>query len=278
MLIDFPPRSVPRYGYGKPPHPWFEECFERGRSSYRSLLERFLTYQDAFRAIPARGSRDDMEPHWINDFLPGLDAAALYALLSIRAPRRYVEIGSGNSTRFANRAIRDQRLPTEIISIDPNPRASVGGLVTMQLRVPLEDVQLPELFGYLGPGDFLFFDGSHRCLTNSDVTVLFLDVLPGLPEGVIVHLHDIFLPYDYPPDWGERHYSEQYVLAAYLLGGSAGSRVLLPSAFVSQEPELAHILDPIWDTPELVDVERHGCSFWFETGAPTGRVSLDTSP
>jgi hypothetical protein len=67
-------------------------------------------------------------------------------------------------------------------------------------------------------GDVLFFDGSHRCLQNSDVTAFFLDVLPELPSGVIVGIHDIVLPNDYPSVWKDRYYSEQYILAAYLLG------------------------------------------------------------
>ena len=81
----------------------------------------------------------------------------------------------------------------------------------------LEDVDLG-LFQELGAGDMVFFDGSHRCFQNSDVTVFFLDVLPRLHEGTVVGLHDIFWPMDYPKPWIGRYYNEQYVLAAYILG------------------------------------------------------------
>ncbi|HKQ18856.1 MAG TPA: hypothetical protein VJW75_03840 [Candidatus Eisenbacteria bacterium] len=107
---------------------------------------------------------------------------------------------------------------------------------------------------------------------NSDVTVAFLEILPRLATGVRVQIHDICLPYDYPPTYGDRFYSEQYVLAAYLLGGARGARVLLPNAFVSQDPELASVLDPIWSRPGFEDVERHGSSLWLEI------AGTDTTP
>ncbi len=75
------------------------------------------------------------------------------------------------------------------------------------------------LFRELQAGDVLFIDSSHRCFMNSDVTVLFLEVLPNLPPGVLVQVHDIFIPYDYPREWVERYYAEQYLLSCYLLLG-----------------------------------------------------------
>ncbi len=128
-------------------------------------------------------------------------------------PKRFVEVGSGDSTRSASRrrSIRDHSLPTLITSIDPTPRAEIDKLCDFVIRKPLEEVEL-DVFDELGPGDFLFIDGSHRSFSNSDVTVAFLDVLPRLRAGVVVHFHDIFWPYDYPPEWADRYYSEQYLL------------------------------------------------------------------
>src|SRR5690606_30946570 len=83
-------------------------------------------------------------------------------------------------------------------------------------REPLEDVGL-EIFDALGAGDILYIDNSHRAFMNSDVTVVFLDILPRLKPGVLVQIHDVTLPYDYPEVWIDRHYSEQYLLAAWLL-------------------------------------------------------------
>lgn len=267
VFIDFPPRPLARYGYGKAPHPFLHARFALDRSAYRERLRAVLGYRDVLRVIPARGTPASGEPYWNNGNLPGLDAAVLYGLVASRAPKRFVEIGSGHSTRFARRAILDQGLKTSIMAIDPAPRASVTGLVDSWDRRRLEDIPADELGTLVDSGDILFFDGSHRCLTNSDVTAFFLDLIPRLPKGVLVQIHDVCLPYDYPPTWKGRYYSEHYVLAAFLLGGGSGSKIILPNAFVSHEPDLETALDPLWDSPGLETVERHGSSFWFETGA-----------
>ena len=263
IFLDYPVHPVPRYGHGNPPHPELHSLLERGRDDYRGFLQRCLELAESLVSIPVRGDARSQEPAWINGFLPGLDSAALYAFLTHGNPERYVEIGSGNSTKFARRAIRDHGLRTRITSIDPEPRADIDALSDDVVRFPLEAVDLG-IITSLRAGDVLFLDGSHRCFTNSDVTVAFLEILPRLAPGVRVQIHDICLPYDYPPTYGDRFYSEQYVLAAYLLGGGNGARVLLPNAFVSQDPELDSILDPIWSRPGFGDVERHGSSFWLE--------------
>ena len=282
ILIDYPPRPLARYGYSVPAHGILLDRFQRGRDEYRALLTAFLHHSERLGSIPLRPPENGSEPGWVNGYLPGLDAAALYGLIALRAPGRYVEIGSGNSTKFARRAVLDHGLTTEIISIDPHPRASVSALADRRIERPLEQVPVEEFDALLAPGDFLFFDGSHRCFMNSDVTVFFLEILPRLRPGVWVQIHDVTLPWDYPPAWSGRHYSEQYVLAAYLLGGGGGSRVALPNAFVSRDPELSKILDPIWDRPELETVERGGSSLWLETGlapgiSPAPAISPDTS-
>ena len=114
--------------------------------------------------------------------------------------------------------------------------------------------------------------------TNSDVAVIFLEVLPRLQPGVLVHLHDIFLPYDYPPEWRDRYYSEQYVLAAMLLGQTSRFNVALPNAFIGRDPELRAVLAPLWRDPgfappvsthgqpaAMADRSGVGSSFWMRT-------------
>ena len=121
------------------------------------------------------------------------------------------------------------------------------------------------LFDDLAAGDIVFFDGSHRVFTNSDVTVFFLEVLPRLAPGVLVQVHDIYLPDDYPPALRERYYSEQYLLAAYLLGARGRVEIMLPNAFVTRDAELSTMVERQWDTEALRSLERHGASFWFRT-------------
>src|SRR5262249_24729176 len=138
-------------------------------------------------------------------FFPGLDVVALYYFLSAFEPTTFLEVGSGNSTMVARRAIRDQRLATTITSIDPMPRANIDGICDVVLREPLENLSDLSIFEQLRAGDILFLDSSHRVFMNSDVSVFFIDILPVLNPGVLVHIHDVFLPDDYPPEWIERY-------------------------------------------------------------------------
>jgi hypothetical protein len=128
------------------------------------------------------------------------------------------------------------------------------------IRKPVEDVDL-KLFDRLGANDILYIDNSHRALMNSDATILFLDVIPRLRPGVVVEIHDITLPYDYPADWTDRFYSEQYLLASFLLAQGKLFDIMLPCMFISHDDELKSIMNPLWQREEMKNVERHGCSF-----------------
>lgn len=260
--LDYPVTPRPRWGHGAPPHPVLHTRFEAERSRYRRVLRRILRYRDDLARIPVTPGEDATQPCWSNGWLPGHDAAALYAFLADADPQLYLEIGSGNSTKFARRAIVDHGLRTRVVSIDPSPRAEIDAICDEVVREPAETVDL-SLYGRLRKGDVLFVDNSHRCLQNSDATALFLDVLPVLPRGVLVGVHDVYLPEDYPPVWADRFYSEQYVLAAFLLAPRAAVDVVLPGWFASRDPELAAVLDPLWGVPALTGVERHGTAFWL---------------
>jgi hypothetical protein len=178
-------------------------------------------------------------------------------------PSRYVEIGSGWTTKIARRAARDAGADLHITSIDPQPRAEIDRLCDVVVRQAAEDVD-PTLITNLTASDVLLVDSSHRVFTNSDCVVFFLEVLPELKPGVLVHLHDIYLPYDYPPEWNERYYSEQYLLAAWLMAEGPRFEVELPNLFVSTDLDLSSELDVLW-TGELDAVQRHGALFWLRT-------------
>jgi len=263
IALDYPVRPRSRFGWGRPGHPQLEALLETGRARYAAHLDALLEHAAALRAIPAELPDADPGPRWRNLFLPGLDAAALYAFVARRRPRTYIEVGSGNSTSFARRAVEDHGLATRIVSIDPHPRAEIDAICDEVVRAPLEDCDL-DRFAALGAGDVVFVDNSHRLLPNSDATVTFLEVLPRLAPGVLLQLHDIWLPDDYPDAWNDRFYSEQYALATFLLGGAAGWTVELPCWFVSRDPELSGRVAPLFEDPRLDAVERHGGSFWME--------------
>ena len=183
-------------------------------------------------------------------------------MLSIVQPKTYVEVGSGNSTKVAYKAKSDHQLVTKIISIDPHPRAEIDALSDTVIREPFENVDY-EIILNLQENDILFIDNSHRILPNSDAMVFFLEILPNLQKGVIVHIHDIYLPYDYPQNMCDRFYSEQYGLAMYILSNREKYHTLLPNYFISEDPELSKIVEPIWKHPNAQNVERHGGSYWI---------------
>ncbi len=257
----------PRYGHGLPPHSALYEIINSKRDNYKLLLDRALTYKHQIWKIKdGKAERDSSKPSWNNGFLPGLDIVGLYTLISEFKPKKYIEIGSGNSTKVAYMAKADQHLETAIVSIDPMPRAEIDNLASEIIRQPFENIDLNLLFE-LNENDILFVDNSHRILPNSDSMVFFLEILPRLKKGVIVHIHDIYLPYDYPQFMCDRFYSEQYGLAMYILANPQKYESLLPNYFIHEDQELSKRIEPIFNHPNLEGVERHGGSFWLRINA-----------
>jgi hypothetical protein len=206
-----------------------------------------------------------LEPFWVNQWLPIVDGIAIYGLLAHYNPRSFVEVGSGNSTKFAKRAIKDHNLRTNIISIDPHPRADIDQLCDQLVRERLEDIDL-SLFTTLGADDIVFIDNSHRSFQGSDVTVFFNEILPMLGKGCIYGIHDIFLPYDYPAEWKDKFYNEQYVLMAYLLGGAGGDEIILPAAYVCSVEKLRSVLMPAFEDVVRKGAHFGGGGFWLRRG------------
>jgi methyltransferase family protein len=256
----YPVSPKSRWGYGKPPHAKLEALFCSQRGQFSALLEQMLSAKFILDEVPARTANAEM-PSWHNNFFSSLDACALVGMLHLKRPKRYLEIGSGNSTKFARFAIDRANIETDVIAIDPHPRAEIDGICDKLIRKPLEEcgsIVLDEIRS----GDIVFFDGSHRVFQNSDVTVFFLEILPNLPSGVTVQIHDIVLPEDYPPEWHTRLYSEQYLLAAMLLVKEPPFRTLLPNCFACLDPVLRPKAGALV-TPHMSPVV--GGSFWLET-------------
>jgi hypothetical protein len=265
LLVDdpYPVRPVARWGHGKPPHKLLSQMFYANRDSYTQFLQDIVSMQAHFAAIPFDAPEDSPEPRWNQAWLPILDGMSIYTALAVRAPKRFIEVGSGNSTKFAARAIADHALSTQIFSIDPEPRSEIDTLCHRALRFSLETLDLA-FFNQVGEGDIVFVDCSHRALQNSDVTVFFLEVLPNLPAGCLVGIHDICLPMDYPPGWESRYYSEQYLLACALLFGSDAFEILLPSYYISTMPELNQPLSPLQELPTVQGRPPVGSIFWMQ--------------
>ena len=193
-----------------------EGIFAQAEPEFRSVLGHMTTNADALAAI---GDGALPEPRWRQDWFPRLDAAAAYVLVRETRPRRIVEVGSGHSTRFLARAVRDGGLDTELMAIDPAPRADIAGLAATSVRKTVQEAGAQPFRG-LRSGDILFIDSSHILMPGTDVDFLFNTVLPVLQGGVLVHIHDIFMPDDYPADWEWRGYNEQLGAAALMQGGA----------------------------------------------------------
>jgi len=264
LFLDYKVDFKPRYGHGKAPHTELYKIIDENRATYKDLLQKALKYKDTFWKIQDTQLEGDLtKATWNNGFLPGLDIIGIYTLLAESRPQKYIEIGSGNSTKVAYKAKQELGLSTQIISIDPMPRAEIDQLADTIIRKPFEDTDF-DLIGSLEANDILFVDNSHRILPNSDSMVFYMEILPCLKKGVIVHIHDIYLPYDYPQFMCDRFYSEQYGLAMYLLANPKKYSTILPNYFISEDPELSKVIAPVWEHNNMTGVERHGGSFWIK--------------
>jgi hypothetical protein len=226
---------------------------------------------------------DDGRPFWRTIYLPVIDATSICGMIREFRPERFVEIGSGHSTRFARHAIDALGLPCEIVSIDPYPGDTVSARSDRLIQQALEGTDLT-LFDSLQPGDIVWMDGTHRSFSNTDVTVFCFDVLPRLPPGVIVGVHDITLPWDYPPSWDRYYFSENFVVGAYLLGALDRVELLFPSLYINHiNRKLRSLLSPLWQMPALappLDELGGGGAFWFRLVAqpfPRVRRKIATS-
>jgi len=266
--LDYKVQVKPRTHHGNPAHPMLFSIISQNRARYAELLDSFVRHFPRIQEIRNHpDGLNDTNPHWDNDYLPGLDIIGLYGMIAEFKPEKYIEIGSGNSTKVARKSIRENHLQTEIVSIDPFPRANIDHLADRLIREPLENLENNRfIIESLHENDFLFIDNSHRVFPNSDAMVCFLELLPNLRKGVIVHFHDIYLPYDYPQFMCDRFYNEQYTLAAFILANPGKYKPILPNFFISEDKELRGILKSVWEHPNLQSAQRHGGSFWLQIG------------
>jgi predicted O-methyltransferase YrrM len=216
-----------------------------GNHVMQPLLDRFEAAHPAIEALLQKlaphmeQARKNLGTLAANPFFAGGDAEAAYAMIKDLRPKRVLEIGSGNSTHIMRRAARDAGLELHITCIDPAPRREIDEVADTVIRRSVLESDAVELAGQLGAGDVLFIDGSHYAFNGTDVPFLFLEVLPQLKPGVVVHVHDIMLPYEYDALFSSRNYNEQYVLAGLLMGGTIWEP-LLPVYWLSRAGRIAH--------------------------------------
>jgi predicted O-methyltransferase YrrM len=191
----------------------------------KQLLSQIVAgFKDEYTGIPEGASTQEFHYHLGNVAFDAVDAEMLFGLIRLLKPRRMYEIGSGFSTLLAADALRRNRAdgyPCRFIAFEPYPSAELESKLPFDLelrRVPVQEVSLDE-FKSLCEDDILFIDSSHVCRIDSDVQFLFLEVLPRIRPGVVVHVHDIFMPMEYPKQWvldWHRFWNEQYLLQMFL--------------------------------------------------------------
>lgn len=193
-----------------------------------------------------------------NTFYSTPDAEILYLMVRSLAPTRIIEIGSGNSTRIIRQAITDGKLTVSHIAIDPEPRADITGFTDSVLRHRFEETNVMDELGALETNDILFIDSSHQVHVANDVVKLFCNVVPALAPGIAIHVHDVFLPFDYPAPFCTDHsgFGEQYLVQVML--AARPREILWPGYFVQKlRPDLHENL------PFLAAGRAQ--SFWFRT-------------
>lgn len=198
---------------------------EMNENGQLSLLADFvLKYQQEYGALGLKTSGQKDGFYFENGMFETIDAEVLYCIIRHFKPKRSIEIGSGFSTLIAAAAIRqniieDSKYCCELTCIEPYPKEWLGKISEVSKIIQSQVEKLPlELFKSLDENDILFIDSSHVVNPYNDVCFEYLDVLPILSKGVLVHIHDVVLPKRYFEYWHEtkKFWNEQYLLQAFM--------------------------------------------------------------
>lgn len=227
-----------------------------------ALAEIVGGYVDELRDIPQDLRPGKLEYCWNNPMWNNADALVQYGLLRDLKPKRLVEIGCGWSSLLMQRALARNKTECHVTQVEPYPNSSLFELFPkswQHLRAPLQRAPF-EIFESLQAGDICFYDGSHCSKAASDVNWFFFEVLPRLAPGVVIHIHDIFLPDDYPDLWileRGQTWNEQYLLQAFIMNNN-DYKILIANAFLSKAN--AKKLEKLYRGVQ----PHYGCSFWMQ--------------
>jgi Methyltransferase domain len=230
------------------------------------LLSKF-DYNEELEGI-SKNKTNETAPYYSNINFQYGDAEILYNMIRHFKPKRIIEIGSGESTKFVQLAIEQNKQETasetQHTCIEPFEQLLPKGLPLTIIRERVEHLGL-SIFGNLSENDILFIDSSHVIRAGGDVLFEYLNIIPSLHKGVIVHCHDIFLPREYPLNWldgWKRFWNEQYLLQA-LLSYSPRYQVLLSLNFLTH-----HYVQNIEECCPAFKREKQNAkepsSFWFQ--------------
>jgi hypothetical protein len=202
---------------------------------YQNILD-MLPVHDERLASFGNPTANGVNYTFENEYFSSPDAEVLYCVVFNGRPARILEIGCGNSTKIVRQAIRDGKFVCSHRCIDPHPRIEIVSLADAVLRQEVESFNPAELVSQLETGDILFIDTSHEVVPANDVAYIYGRLLPLLRVGVLVHVHDVFVPYEYPSRWVKelgRTWGEQYLVQAMLTGGN-NWEVLWPGYYLQK--------------------------------------------
>lgn len=229
-----------------------------GQLATARMVAQFVT---ELSDIPDRHPPGKVEYCWQNDFWNNADAIVQYGLLRALQPRRVVEVGCGWSSLLMKRALDRNDVRCAVTQIEPYPNPELFAHFPRDWEHHPCILQRAPFgpFEALQEGDICFYDGSHCAKVASDVNWFFFEILPRLAPGVIIHLHDIFLPEDYPDEWifeRGQTWNEQYVLQAFLMNNK-DYEILIANRYLWKR-ESAN-LDQLYQGIQ----PSYGCSFWM---------------
>lgn len=213
-----------------------------------------------FNQLPATAEAVKKDPDFWNrntNHLGPLDSAINYTITRLTKPSRILEIGCGRSTEILARAVMDGGLDARITCIDPAPRLDISNL-PVQFERRLLQLSDADLVSTLEPNDMLYIDSSHILQPGSDVDLEFNILFPVLKSGVIVHVHDIHLPWGYDTSWNDKNWNEACGLMPWILSGAFEIVFPVRYAQVVHEKELIETM-PDYLGPKLAT----GGSMWL---------------
>lgn len=229
-------------------------------SHIRQQLEAMAPFAAEFAPPASAEHTTPPEFSWDNNAFSYTDATSYYCMVRHLRPRRIVEIGCGFSTLVADAAIRANGFG-EIICIDPYPASFLSSIasVSQTISEPVQAIVVDDFKRLIEPADILFIDSTHTVKIGSDCAYIYLVLLPSITKPLMIHSHDIFLPFGMPVRWArDQHiyWNEQYLLYAYLLD-NRHARVAFGSNYA------AHFLPE--ETASLMDGKAlpGGSSLWY---------------
>lgn len=238
-------------------------------SAQLELVQLLATHRQAmpFPHKPEAGSRYHLD----NPFFSFGDGVMLWLMLANERPSRVVEVGSGYSSAAMLDAADALALDaTQFVFIDPYPERLLALLSAADehrcrvIEQPLQAVAQQE-FDALEAGDLLFIDSSHVAKFGSDVNDLFVRIIPQLKPGVLIHVHDICWPFDYPQHWFDdgRAWNEAYLLRAFLQFNDAFEIVMFNDFLVAQHRALIQEHLPLMLEQPSQRLTVGNSSLWF---------------